>query len=120
MSADPEKMRVWDATAEDLEGLSPDEVRVFRWIVAEMLLVFEAQHCAFKGGPLTEPSWSIKRDMILALLENPIIQDQWDRRMTPFSEEFRSEIDAHRWRSNGSWVHQSVRSTSGTNPGDAA
>ena len=116
VSADPERTRIWDKGAEDPEGLSPDEVRLFRWIVAEMYLVFEASYFAFKGGFLSEPSWSMKRDMIVAFLENnPIIRDQWDRRMTPFSEEFRREIDEHTGSPISSWVHQSVSTISGKN-----
>jgi hypothetical protein len=107
VSSDPEKMRIWDAAAEDVESLAIDEVRQFRWIVADMFLVFEAQYYAFKGGILSEPSWLIKRDTVLAFLENPIIQEQWDNHMTPYSEEFRAEIDTYRGRPVA-FVHQAV------------
>jgi len=116
VSADPENMRIWDAAAEDSESLAPDEVRRFRWIVADLFLVFEAQYHAFKGGILSEPSWSIKRDTVLGLLENPVIQEQWDNRMTPFSEEFRAEIDTYKGGPVSSWAHQVVGSSSGSAP----
>jgi hypothetical protein len=104
----PDLARIWDAAAEDFQSLEPDEVRKFRWIVAELFLVFEAQFYAYRGGVLSEPSWQIKRDTIVGLLENPLLREQWDNRMTPFSEEFRAEIEAHRERSESSWTHQSV------------
>ena len=108
ISAQPDLARIWDAAAEDFESLGPDEIRRFRWIVAELFLVFEGQYYAFRGGLLSETSWLVKRDTILALLENPILGDQWTNRMVPFSEEFREEIDTHRENSDSSWTHQSV------------
>jgi len=108
VSAQPELSRIWDDAAEDFEALGPEEIRRFRWIVAELMLVFESQYYAYRGGLLSEVSWLTKRDTILGLLENPILLEQWLSRMTPFSEEFRNEIESHRGRSDVSWVHQSV------------
>jgi hypothetical protein len=108
ISAQPELTRIWDAAAEDFESLGPEEIRRFRWIVSESFLVFESQYYAYRGGLLSEPSWLIKRDTTLALLENPILREQWDSRMTPFSAEFRQEIETHRGLSDVSWAHQSV------------
>ena len=104
----PEHRRVWDAAVEDFDSLDEEEVRLFRWIVADLFLVFESSYYAFRGGLLSEPSWIVKRDTILGLLLNPIIKDQWDRRQTPFSEEFRKEIDSHRGRTDLLWQHQLV------------
>jgi len=108
VSAQPELARIWDAAAEDFESLGPEEVRRFRWIVAELFLVFEGQYYAYRGGLLSERSWLTKRDTMLGLLENPILSEWWLSRMTPFSEEFRQEIDTNRGGSDVSWVHQSV------------
>ncbi len=108
ITAQPELARIWDAAAEDSESLGPDEIRRFRWTVAELFLVLEAQFYAYRGGLLSEPSWLTKRDTILGMLENPILEEQWVSRMVPFSEEFREEIDAHRGSSKSSWTHQSV------------
>jgi len=115
VSAQPELARIWDAAADDFESLEPDEIRRFRWIVAELFLVFESQYYAYRGGLLSEPSWQIKRETILGLLENPILREQWVSRMTPFSEEFRQEIEAHEGRTDVSWVHQSVSGGSSPN-----
>ena len=115
VSAQSENRRIWDAAAEDFGSLDPEEVRRFRWIVAELQLVFESSYYAYRGGLLSEPSWAVKRDTILGLLQNPIIQDQWDRRQTPFSEEFRQEIEAHRGRSDLMWKHQLVSEIAGEN-----
>jgi hypothetical protein len=112
ISAQPELARIWDAAAEDFESLGPDEIRRFRWIVAELFLVFEAQYYAYRGGLLSEASWLIKRNTILALLENPILGEQWTSRMVPYSEEFRKEIDTQSGNSDSSWVHQSVSGSS--------
>jgi hypothetical protein len=112
ISAQPELARIWDAAAEDFESLGPDEIRRFRWIVAELFLVFEAQYYAYRGGLLSKASWLIKRNTILALLENPILGEQWTSRMVPYSEEFRKEIDTHSGNSGSSWVHQSVSGSS--------
>jgi hypothetical protein len=112
VSAHPELARIWDAAAEDFGSLGPDEIRKFRWLVSELFLVFEGQYYAYRGGLLSEPSWMAKRDTMLALLENRILTEWWSNRLTPFSEEFRQEIEAHRGRSEVSWVHQSVAGNS--------
>ncbi len=108
VSEDPENTRIWDAAAENFAGLSPEDVRRFKWIVTELFLVFEGSFYAHRGGLLSQPSWVVRRDTILGLLQNPIIQDQWDRRQTPFSQEFRQEINNHRGISDLSWSHQTV------------
>lgn len=113
--AQSENRRIWDAAAEDFGSLDAEEVRLFRWIVADLFLVFESSYYAYRGGLLSEPSWAIKRDTVLGLLQNPIIQDQWDRRQTPFSEEYRQEIEAHRGRSDLMWKHQLVSEIAGEN-----
>ena len=108
ISAQPDLARIWDVAAEDFESLGPDEVRRFRWILAELFLVLEGQYYAYRGGLLSEASWQTKRNTILVLLENPILEGQWTSRMVPFSEEFREEIDAHRGKSDLSWTYQPV------------
>ena len=106
--AQPELTRIWDVAAEDVEQLDPDEVRLFRWTIADLFLVFEAQYYAYRGGVLSEASWLAKRDTVLSLLQNPVLLEQWTSRFTPFSEEFRAEIDAHRGASDPRWKHQTV------------
>jgi len=108
VSSQPEQLRIWDLAAEDSASLNPAEVSQFRWTVAELFLVFEAQYFAHKGGILSEASWSIKRGTILGFLENPIIREWWENRMTPFGEEFREEIETHRDGSNITWKHEPV------------
>ena len=107
VSAQPDLARIWDAAAEDFQSLGPDEVRRFRWMVAELFLVFEASYYAHQGGLLSDLSWLKKRETMLGLLQNPILLEWWASRMTPFSEEFWQEIETHRG-SDVSWVHQSV------------
>jgi hypothetical protein len=107
VSAQPDLARIWDAAAEDFQSLGPDEVRRFRWLVAELFLVFEASFYAHQGGLLSEPSWQKKRETMLGLLENPILSNWWASRMCPFSEEFWQEIETHRG-SDVSWAHQVV------------
>lgn len=108
VSSQPEQLRIWDLAAEDSESLNPAEVSQFRWTVAEVFLVFEAQYFAHKGGILSAASWSVKRGTLLGLLENPIIREWWENRMTPFSEEFREEIESHRDSANITWKHEPV------------
>ncbi len=108
VSSHPEQLRVWDLAAADPDGLNPTEVSQFRWIVAELFLVFEAQYFAHKGGVLSAASWSVKRGTILGFLENPVVREWWENRMTPFSEEFRDEIESHRDSSNITWKHEPV------------
>ena len=104
----PELQRIWDEAAVDFGSLGPDEVRRFRWLVAELLLVFESAYFAYRGGVLSEPSWNAKLDTIVGLLDNPIVLEWWENRFTPFSEEFREHVDTARAESDASWVHRSV------------
>ena len=108
ITAEPELSRIWDAAASDFGSLGPDDIRRFKWIVAELFLVIESNFYHYRGGLLSEPSWVAKRDTVLGLLQNPIILDQWIRRQTPFSEEFRREIEVHRGSSDIGWSHQTV------------
>lgn len=108
VSAHPEQMRVWDLAAAAPDRLTDEEIRQFRWTVAEVFLVFESQYFAYKGGVLSLESWHVKRGTLLGFLENPILAEWWARRMTPFSEEFRQEIEAHRDKDAITWNHEEV------------
>ena len=107
----PDLQRIWDEAAIDFGRLGPDEVRRFRWLVAELFLVFESAYFAYRGGFLSEASCNTKVDTIIGLLANPIILEWWEDRFTPFSEEFREHVDAARTGANASWVHRSVSQT---------
>jgi hypothetical protein len=108
ISAQPDLGRIWDLAATDFEALDPDEVRRFRWIVAELFLVFESQYYAYCQGYVSENSWVARRDVMLGLLSNANILEWWSNRLTPIGEEFRAEIDSHLGRDDVSWTHQSV------------
>ena len=44
------------------------------------------------------------------LLENPLVAEWWNRRMTPFSDEFYEYIEQLRNSPGSSWTHQQVGS----------
>ena len=108
MSAQPEMQRIWDDAAIDPAQLTPEEVRRFRWVVSELFLVFESTYFAYRNGILSEPSWQIKLDTAVGMLQNPIVREWWENRFTPFSEEFRAHIDANRGDTAGVFEHQPV------------
>lgn len=108
MSAQPDGLQIWDSAAEDVSSLSPEEVRRFRWFVAELFLVFEGQFQVYRRGHISEISWEGKRDVIHGLLSNPVIREWWENQFTPFSQEFRAEVERIRGRSRGTWVHRPV------------
>ena len=108
ITAQPELGRIWDTAATDPASLSPEDVRRFRWIVGELFLIYEGQYHLFRRGHITDSSWKGKADLIQAILKNPVATDWWEKRMTPFSDEFFQYGESLRALPDGSWVHQEV------------
>jgi hypothetical protein len=111
VTGQPELLRIWDAAAEP-SSLTPEDIRRFRWLVAEWFLIYDGQYDFFKNGHISEESWKPKIDSCIGLLKNPTIADWWDKRQAPLSGEFRGYIDSIRDSTDHSWEHQVIGSIS--------
>ena len=111
VTGQPELLRIWDAAAEP-SSLSPEDIRRFRWLVAEWFLIFDGQYDFYRKGHISEESWRTKIDSCLGLLANPIIAGWWENRQAPLSGEFRAYIESIRDSTDRSWEHQAIASSS--------
>lgn len=110
MAAQPELSRIYDAAAEDPTSLTPEEISRFRWVVGELFLIYEGHYQLYRTGHIAEISWKGKDQVMQGLLENPLVAEWWNRRMTPFSDEFYEYIERLRSSPGSSWTHQRVGS----------
>ena len=66
VTGQPDLLRIWDAAA-DPSSLSPEDIRRFRWLVAEWFFIFDGQYDFYKKGLISEESWKPKIDACLGL-----------------------------------------------------
>ena len=101
MAAQPELSRIYDAAAEDPTSLTPEEISRFRWVVGELFLIYEGHYQLYRTGHIAEISWKGKDQVMQGLLENPLVAEWWNRRMTPFiarrADEGRAVVLSRRW-----------------------
>jgi hypothetical protein len=107
-TAQPDILQIYDAAAEAPSSLSPDDIRRFRWFIAEWFVIFDGQYDFYKKGLISEESWKPKIATCLGLLENPIVADWWEKRQAPLGGEFRAYVESIRDSHDGSWDHQSI------------
>ena len=106
MAADPELSRIYDAASDDPTTLTPEELSRFRWVIGELFMIYEGHYQLYRRGHITESSWKGKDRVMQGFLRNPLIEEWWTMRMTPFSDEFYDYIDERRRSFDGSWVHR--------------
>jgi len=111
VTGQPDLLRIWDAAA-DPSSLGPEDIRRFRWLVAEWFLIYDGQYDFYRKGHLSEGSWRPKIDSCIGLLENPIVAGWWEKRQAPLSREFREYIESIRDSTDHSWEHQVIGSLS--------
>jgi hypothetical protein len=111
VTGQPDLLRIWDAAA-DPSSLDPEDIRRFRWLVAEWFFIYDGQYDFYTKGHISEESWKPKIDACVGLLRNPILADWWEKRQAPLSGEFREYIESIRDSPDHSWEHQVVGSLS--------
>ena len=110
VNAQPELGRIWDAALENPDALSKDEVRRFIFVIAELFLIFEGQYKLFQKGYISSDSWQSKTDMMLGFLRNSLVEQWWNKRMTPFSSEFIEYIESLDRQKGEGWFPHIVAS----------
>jgi hypothetical protein len=88
VNENPDLARLFDDAMSDPEGLSNEDVSRFRWFMAEIFCVYDGAYHLYKRGQISEASWRVKISSAKAFLENPILKEWWESRMTPLSSEF--------------------------------
>lgn len=106
-NSNPELSRIWDAAAEDWESMNSEDIRRYRWFIAELFLIYEACFQLYQKKDISNDSWNSKMDALKVLLGHPLILEWWESRMTPMSNEFRDHLDALR-TTDSSWTHQII------------
>ena len=109
ITQDPDLCRIWD-TALDPGAMSEEDIRRFRWLIAELFFLYEGYYEFYAKGHLSEKSWQPKIASLLGLLQNPIVADWWDKRHSPLTGEFRAYIESMRNSTDASWTHQAIGS----------
>ena len=109
MVVDPELGRLYNLAAEDPESLEPEEASRFMIFIAEIFFIYEGQYQMYRQQHITDDMWIPKRDILLGYLKNSLIETWWINRGSPFSESFRTYIDALRANSEEpSYVYESI------------
>ena len=102
----PEAIRLWDLAITDPGSLSIDDVRQYRWMVADLFMMYEGHYQLYKRGHVAEDVWKSKTDMMCGLLKSPIASEWWSLRLAPLTEDFIRYIESLP-TSNG-WKYQPV------------
>ncbi len=111
---DPELSRIYDVAATDPESLTEEEARRFIWFVAEYFVLFESHFVLFSKGHISQQTWDVKVDVLLGLLQNPLLRGWWDSRITSFSPDFVEYLELRRAETNPKWTHTHVVETAKT------
>ena len=84
----PELSALYDKGISSPDALTSDEVRRFRWFMAEVFLIYEGAYHLHRHGELSRESIKTRIQSVKALLENPVLKEWWEEGMTPLSREF--------------------------------
>jgi hypothetical protein len=103
-------LRIWDLAITDHSSLSSDEIRQYRWMCADLFLLYEGQYQLYKRGHVAEEIWKGKVDMMCGLLKNPAVLEWWSSRMAPLTEDFIQYIESRSTSNN--WKYQPVHGDS--------
>ncbi|MGA1677628.1 MAG: hypothetical protein ACO377_14525 [Pseudomonadales bacterium] len=88
MRAQPEVLKLWDLAITDPKSMSVDDIRQFRWAIAELFLIYEGHYHVYKRGFIAEEAWQSKANMMRGMLESPIVSEWWSSGLAPFTAEF--------------------------------
>lgn len=103
----PDLSRIWDTATEDSENMSDEDIRRYRWLIAELFLIYEGWFQLYLRSGISDSSWNTKMDALKVLLDHPVISEWWESRMTPLSDEFRDHLN-HLRTTDSSWSHQRI------------
>ena len=92
----PDMVDIWDTGHTNPDSLGPTDKRRFIWLVAEYFFLVEGMYRQHQSGYLSHSSWQQHRAAVAGLLLNPLLERWWATGVSPFSAEFRQEVDTAR------------------------
>lgn len=90
MAKDPTLVDCFDRLRANAPDLTHTEIGRFRWLIGELLFIYEAQYRRWRRGLVTEETWQRDLDVILSFIEIPAILEFWE--IYPFSPSYRAYI----------------------------
>ena len=90
----PELSALYDKAITEPDSLTSEEVRRFRWCMAEVFLIYEGAYHLYRHGELSRESIGTRIQSAKVLLENPVLKEWWEERMTPLSRGFVDFVDS--------------------------
>ena len=91
LASDPTLVECFDRVLSGADDLAQIEVGRFRWLVGELLFIYESQYRRWRRGLITEETWQRDLDVILSFIEIPVIRSFWQ--IYPFTPGYRNLID---------------------------
>lgn len=90
VARDPTLVECFDRVTANATDLTQTEIGRFRWLIGELLFIYEAQYRRWRRGLVTEETWQRDLDVILSFIEIGAIRQFWE--IYPFSPGFRNYI----------------------------
>jgi len=91
--------------------MNEEDIRRFRWLVAELFFLYEGQYEFYLKGHISEKSWQPKMAALRGILQNPIAAEWWAMRQAPLSGEFREYLESIRDSTDATWTYQVIGSS---------
>ena len=88
-----EMASIWDKGLTDEKTLSPDEKRKFIWFIAAFFVMVESHFRQWESDYLSDETWKVYRRTASGLLTNPLVKRWWISGVSPYSDEFRNNMD---------------------------
>ena len=99
---------LYDKAARDPGNLDNEERALFLWMIAQLFLIYEGHYHLYKKGFIVQSAWGAKENLMLGLLQNPVVRDWWDSRVSPMSPEFFDYLEPKIALYRGTWQHETI------------
>ena len=108
VTADPDLMVLYEKGATN-ERMSEAETTRYRWLIAELLYIYEGAYRQHKRGLISDESWHQYVISTIGLLRPDVISAWWEQRTSALSDEFFTYIETRRIEDDGrGWNQRSV------------
>jgi hypothetical protein len=93
ISADSSMKRIYDLIANE-EELSSEDERDYSWLLAEWFHLSEGIFIQFRKGHMSADIWNEYELLLVGFLQTEIARRWWNEVAPPFSESFRTHVEA--------------------------
>ncbi len=105
ISADPDLIELYEKGAINAP-MTAAEIARYRWVVAELLWLYEGAYRQFRRGLLPESNWEHVVTVILGLLRGDALSGWWEARVSALSDDYVAYINQRRAEDRGVGWHQ--------------